>query len=102
MIAFLDLLKEPFTDIIGTNRLPVRLGKAIEGETGVAIAAQAGDGGGIVLCEFKAKGSEGLVGLGSTLLVEDGLEFRFNLGMAFFGKIAEHVFELMDETQRWR
>lgn len=76
----------------------MRLREVIEGQAGLAITTEAGHSGRVMLFIFCAESGQRLVGLCSALLVEDGLEFRFKLGMAFFRNVAQDVLELMGDT----
>jgi hypothetical protein len=67
VVAFLDLLKERGpsgrTDVVGANRFPVCLRKMVKGQAGVAISAEAGHGGGVMLFVFGTKGGDGTLRL---------------------------------------
>lgn len=69
-----------------------------KGQTAITIPTQASDSGGSGFLKFQAKGGEGLVGLVSALLGEEGLEFRFDRRLTLFGHGAEQVFALMGNT----
>jgi hypothetical protein len=60
--TLLNLLEHALDDIVGAYGLPVRLGEGVEGETGVAVAAQAVDGSRVEGLISGAEGAELLVG----------------------------------------
>lgn len=83
MRTLLDFLEQTFDHVSGANSLPVRLGKGVESETGVAVAAQALDGGGIGGLVFGAEGAVLLVGGLAVGLIEDGTQLWQQLVVFF-------------------
>lgn len=97
-IGFFAFCKAAFTAVVGAAGFPVRFGNVGKGQTAITIPTQASDSGGSGFLKFQAKGGEGLVGLVSALLGEEGLEFRFDRRLTLFGHGAEQVFALMGNT----
>ena len=98
MIAFLDLLKEPFCDVVGADGLPVRWGEAVKGETSLTVTPETLDSSWIGFLILGTKGSQQLVSLLPTLLIKDGFEFGLHSVVLLFGNVAKDIIHFVDDA----
>ena len=73
-------------------------GEAVKGETGSAIAFEAGDGVGIDTLMFGTEGDQLLLSLLKTVMIEDGVEFQFDRLLLRLRNVAKHVIDLVNDT----
>lgn len=98
MGTLFDLTKQPLNDVGSANERPMLLREAVEGQTGIPIAVQALNGGGIDLLIFGDEGNHFLIGFLTAGLIEDGFEFWTNLLLLFFGDLAQHIVHFVFDT----
>lgn len=98
MRAALDLKEQAFNDIGGPDRLPVGFGEVVKGQTSLQIAVQTLNGGGVKSLIFFDKSGHFLIGLLAVVLVENGLQFRFDPLLLFFGDVAQDIVHFVFDT----
>jgi site-specific DNA recombinase len=95
---FSHLRKDHFNDVTRTDGPPVHPGEGVEGQTGVEIALETINGGGIRLLELGAESGRHLLGLEPIILVENGLQFRFDGLLMLFWDVTQYVLDLVHDA----
>ena len=72
--------------------------EAVKGKTGIAVAAQTFDGGGIGFFIFDAEDRQKLVSLGAALLIENRFELRLDSVILLFGHAAQDIIHFVDDA----
>ena len=95
MTAPFDLAEQPLDHIGGADGFPVGFGKGVKGQTGLQISLKTSQCRGINGPILFPKSGQFLLGLGPTVLIKNGPEFRIDLIPLALGNVTQNVVQFV-------